>query len=350
MKIVNDTFIHFSWENSGNYNNMMHCINSKKVSRVVIFGPQEHTVIHYDDDLRKSKLFDNFLKKKNIEIIRVVGSPVSKKWNPLYPMLHKKRVYSWETFFANLVVYDSLSKNEIILPSGHTTIKKHFLSLNRKPHPHRCMFIDLMHKHNIQDNGSITWHSYECTEYPYKFKFWNPKILEIPEPNLDLTNLMLSDPHPSFQETLFSVVCESTEDLIFCTEKTYVPIYHKRPFIIFGAKNIHLYLKKMNFKLFDEVIDYSFDSVDDPHKRFELAMLQLKKICEMDPYEILTKVKPKIDYNYVNLLNIFKDAQTYLDPIVFDLTTYDVPNMDRYRNMLTYGQTTEFENLYKNLI
>lgn len=349
MHIFNDTFIHISWENGGNYTKLLRVIKTKKVSQVVIFGPQEHSVLNFDEDVRKSKSFDNYVKQKNIELIRIVGTPIGKKLNPLYYMNHRPNIYSWDTFFANSTVYDSLFINSVE-PVGHGTIKKHFISLNRKPHPHRCMFIDLMHKHELQDFGMTSWHSFECTQYPYDFKHWTPRILELEEPNLNLHNLSLSNPHPSFQETLFSVICESSPDLIFCTEKTYVPIYHRRPFLIFGSKNIHAYLKRLNFKLFDEIIDYSFDKIDDPYERFDAGMLQLKKICEIEPNELLKVLKPKIDHNFVNLLNIFKNAQTYVDNKVIEVVSYDIPSMEYYRNLLYYGQTPAFENIYEDMI
>lgn len=341
--IINKTYIHFSW--SGNYNiqPLINAVVKKIVDTVVIFGPQEHTGIPHDEHYATSIKFDKFMKKHKIKVIRIVGAPIGKKWNPSYLMTTKKNVYSWDTFFAHAVVNHAYSNiPQPLLPLSHTKITKHFISLNRRAHPHRCLFIDLLHKHQLQNNGMVSWHAVDDLSTPYEFKYWEPSRLILDVINEADIDLNLYTPPSQFQETLFSVVCESAENIIFLTEKTFLPIFHKRPFIIFGGKHSNAYLKKLNFKLFDEVIDYSFDRIDDTTKRFDQGLLELKKICSMDPDEVLKLLQPKIEYNYRNLLNITRNSEKYVNPAIFEIVNYGIPEMDYYKEILNYEK---FDNL-----
>lgn len=345
--IVDDTCIYFSWGNNDELTLMMDAIEKKEINKLIIFGPQEHTIIRFDNSPVDAKMFDDYMKSKNIDVTRVVGVAPSKKWNPNYRLSYDKKTYGWDTYFAHATVLESFNSNRS--PLGHTNIKKSFISLNRRAHPHRCEFIDILHKHKLQEHGIITWHKFETYEYYYKFKYWDPVILKIDEPFDIEKNHQLLVPPLQFQETLFSVICESTSDSIFLTEKTYVPIIHKRPFLLVGAKNIHGYLKKLKFKLFDEIIDYSFDSVDDQTERYNMIMIELAKICNHDPNDLLKILKPKIDYNYVNLLNIFKNSIGADPEVVKIVNQYSGP-MELYKDLLNYGKTPNFEKFYNKMI
>lgn len=349
--VINKTYINFSWGSTVNPKMLSHAVIHHPIDRVILFGPEEHTVIHYDEVKSTSIKFEKFMMNHGVSLIRVVGALMNKEWNPKYPMLKKQGVYDWHVFFAQATVLNPvLVKKPYSSLPVHREIKKHFISLNRKAHPHRCLFIDLLHKHELQQHGIITWHNQDHPDPPYEFNYWEPSLLKIEE-NIDLSGEFdMHTPPSQFQETLFSVVCESTPDFIFLTEKTFIPIFNKRPFLIFGAKHINAYLKELKFELFDEIIDYSFDGVDDISERFDLGMVELKKICELDPNKLLKLLKPKIDHNYKNLLNITRNSEEYVDPAIFEIVKYDVPGMEQYRTILNYGKTENFDNLYKLLI
>lgn len=346
--IFDNTYIHFTWESSSDLTPMIDAIEKKEISKLIIFGPQEHTIIRYDNSPIEQTVFNGYLKSKNIDVCRISGAVPSKKWNPNYLLSYDKTAYGWSTYFGHATVLNAVTTGRS--PLGHTDIKKSFISLNRRAHPHRCEFIDILHKHNLQNHGILTWHNYETPEYHYKFKYWNPVNLKIDEPNDVINSNDLWFPPPQFQETLFSVISESASDLLFLTEKTFIPIFHKRPFLLVSAKNIHGYLKKLKFKLFDEIIDYSFDSVDDQTKRYDMIMIELAKICNYDPNDLLKLLKPKIDYNYVNLLNIFKNSVGADAEVVKLVNQYPGPPMEYYKTLLNYGKTPEFKKLYSNMI
>ena len=69
-------------------------------------------------------------------------------------------------------------------------------------------------------------------------------------------------------------------DSALLTEKTFKPIAYRKPFIILGPRTCHSLLEWMDFELYDELFDYSFDHLD-YEERFNSIVTQIKKICKM---------------------------------------------------------------------
>lgn len=62
-------------------------------------------------------------------------------------------------------------------PNKANSFRKLFISLNNRPHYHRCRLMDELHKQNLAHKGIISWH---VTDTPhYDWKFWNPKQLNL---------------------------------------------------------------------------------------------------------------------------------------------------------------------------
>ena len=56
----------------------------------------------------------------------------------------------------------------------------------------------------------------------------------------------------------------------------------KKPFIVFSCVDFHKMLSELGFKLYDEVIDYSFDSEPNIEIRAEKFTKNVSKIVELD--------------------------------------------------------------------
>ena len=101
-------------------------------------------------------------------------------------------------------------------------------------------------------------------------------------------------------------------DSALLTEKAFKPIAYRKPFIILGPRNCHSLLEWMDFELYDELFDYSFDHLD-YEERFNSIVTQIKKICKMPINELADKIKSmkeKIDYNF-NLLQRIDRVDMY---------------------------------------
>jgi hypothetical protein len=114
----------------------------------------------------------------------------------------------------------------------------------------------------------------------------------------------------SFTDSSFQAITETVTEPIFLTEKTFIPILNKKPFIIYGAESINISLTEFGFKLYDEVFNYSFDSIKDKNIRAQEYVKEIKRVCgEYTPTEIYEKLKPTAEYNYRNAIEIMKEKK-----------------------------------------
>jgi GDP-L-fucose synthase len=100
-----------------------------------------------------------------------------------------------------------------------------------------------------------------------------------------------------YSDTLFSVVTETTfeNDSLNITEKSFKPLANCHPFIIIGDQHIHEKLKEFGFELYDDLIDYSFDSIYNNLERFDAVTKEIKRIHELGDGWILFWYKQNIE-------------------------------------------------------
>jgi hypothetical protein len=340
--VDNETIYYFPWHSGSSEEIIFEIEKNPKIKKLVIFGPQEYEPLDLYQNTGFHIMFDTYLKYKGIKLFNVVNTKTDK-------FINRADTIAWEDFFAFSTVYGSIIDGEKYAPMGHSKITSPFISLNRSPHPHRCFFIDMLAKYNLIDTGIVTWHEYGHNP-TYNFEFWkNRSIKTLPNDSVsDSDNgerFKLYKPPSEFSNSLFSLVCESTPHLLFVTEKTFMPIYHKRPFLIAGAKNFHAHLKGMGFKLFDEVIDYSFDSLDTYEDRVNALMEQVKVLCNHNPNKLLNTLKPKLSHNMQNLLNILKNrpgVDSSVKKLAKKISRIN-PQLSYYDTLINFPSTTEFE-------
>jgi len=73
---------------------------------------------------------------------------------------------------------------------------------------------------------------------------------------------------------------------VLLTEKTFKPIKHAQPFIIFGAQGTLQILRDLGYKTFENVLDQSYDSIQNTSERWYYAMDVLINLLSKDITEI----------------------------------------------------------------
>lgn len=207
---------------------------------------------------------------------------------------------------------------------------KIFLSMNRCPRTHRRLALSYLIKNDLLNKSFYSFDSAVIVGDGYTN---NPLIKKYDKIVQDLVTdkiepMYLSKKHgdPSndrlkqediyyFDNSYFSLVQETFYDnsldsssgdiefyeSIFITEKTYRPIYFKHPFIMLGVKGTLAGLRKYGFKTFSPYFDESYDDIDDPVLRFEMALIEVKRLCSLPDDEWLTiqrELLPVLEYNY----------------------------------------------------
>jgi len=168
-----------------------------------------------------------------------------------------------------------------------------FISLNNRAHFHRCCLIDTLAKYKLLKNNIITWHNQEPRGY--NWQHWRPTHKKLEDGFLiDKSQDCLPF---EYDLALFNLISESDDRDVFVTEKTWHAILAGKPFLVQGAPKFHRFLQTAGYKLFDDIIDYSFDSELDMYKRTEMLVQELKKLEKQDYTKIWKKIKPVCDHN-----------------------------------------------------
>jgi len=281
-------------------NSLLDDIEKYKPKNIVIFGLEEWEigdVFRYEFYIKK---IEKILIKYNINITVLLGS-ADYDYYKTYKFLPKinTNIVLWPMFWL-YNTHNFLNTNYKII----NNIDKLFISLNNRPHLHRCKMMDTLYKNDLFKYGDISWMDVNSN---YQFKYWHAEEL-ILDDEYKITTNQFTVPNEYFT-TLFNLIAETTTDVPFLTEKTMMAILLGKPFLILGSKNIHKVLLDHGFKLYDELFDYSFDSYDNVDDRIEMIVENIKNIKDSDYNILWYSVIEKTRYNRNLAYDIIKNKK-----------------------------------------
>lgn len=105
-----------------------------------------------------------------------------------------------------------------------------------------------------------------------------------------------------YTNSYLNVVLETHMDTdqsqgVFLTEKTFKPIKHAQPFVIFGAPHTLAKLRDLGYKTFDQYIDNSYDSIVDTTKRWQAIFDSLEQLLQSNMHEFYINCRDDILHN-----------------------------------------------------
>jgi hypothetical protein len=115
-------------------------------------------------------------------------------------------------------------------------------------------------------------------------------------------------PYKIYNQTWYSVICETWPDRIFYTEKLAKPLIGQRLFVLIGAQHMLKHLRNFGFKTFGTVIDESYDDIEENELRWQMAWNQIENLSNQDPKSIYEKIQSTVDHNYKLIM-----SQNWLD-------------------------------------
>jgi hypothetical protein len=119
------------------------------------------------------------------------------------------------------------------------------------------------------------------------------------------TGLSRVIPIQVFNDTAHSIVAETDHDntLSFFSEKTAKPLIARRMFVAFsGYKFLHN-LRNQGFLTFCDIIDESYDLIENSQERYRAAFDQVRRLCDMDQLEVYNTVKGVLEHNHQHIMN-----------------------------------------------
>ena len=235
-------------------------------------------------------------------------------------------VYHWPTYFlvwnGTKVARPALNKLRWF-PDEHD-INKLFSCRNRVAKPHRVLLLNELTKRGLLNHNHWTLLDptddvedvlFEMTLDDDRHYISGKTVDDDYEPEE-----LYSTPPGQYYSSLIDVVTETAIDSTFRTEKSVWPIVYMKPFMIVGARFINHDLKKYGFKLYDELIDYRFDTIQSPRERIQAVADELQRLqsLDLDLNEQYKLLQPKLEHNLKVYLELCYN-DTYMPPIIKQL-------------------------------
>lgn len=101
------------------------------------------------------------------------------------------------------------------------------------------------------------------------------------------------------KQSLIQIVAETADkDVSFVTEKTWIPLLLGIPFVVVANKNFHKDLyDTFGIEMYDEIIDYHFDSIPDIEMRIHTLVKEINKLRYQNWHELRKKISKKAKRN-----------------------------------------------------
>jgi hypothetical protein len=272
----------------------------------------------YEGTHKKIIEFDTNLEKLDCNFYFVYGSDNPKLYQDFLKDINLKRfkIIYWPTWLVEHTYIqlrrDFINERKLDCKVYDLEIEKDFeklyLNMNLRPRIHRRIMIDKLYNSNLFDCGFTSWNQLytegvgndiiKDDSFYKDFIYWNEEILNLDDISNKNKNFVgeFSD-RILTPKALFNLAGETSMDVPYITEKTFRCIFLKQPFIAFGSTNQNKELLKYGFKLYDNVLDYSFDDEEDVFKRYDLIIEQLIKLKNKDYNELYDLMEPTLEYN-----------------------------------------------------
>lgn len=345
-------------------------IKKNKAPKVIIYNlSTEYTVTWLKDFFNKdanSKFFIlpygfrelyDLLEKNNIQFYLILGC----ERNDIFKYFYINKSPNFNIVFWNtsliFLPYKQLQKfiknQNLNIDIENLSIEKKFdklyINYNNKSRYHRCMLMDYLAQNDLLKHGLNSWNQLSEVNSAlsndfYDFKYWKEEKISI-----DGFEYYVND---EYRPTLLnmncfvSVVTETSEEILFVTEKTYRQILIEQPFICLGAQNQNTILKNYGFELYDEIFDYEFDSKSNIKDRVQGIIDNLNKIKDSDYYELYDKIKEKVKRNKLNAIKIYNEGLYFSDNL--KKIIYDNRGILEYQNINRFSQ--ELINSYMSTL
>jgi predicted DNA-binding protein YlxM (UPF0122 family) len=259
-------------------------------------------------------IFRNFFPKitpwliENDKIIKVlVPNPDNVKINDHIITESTSGIYM---LFADLLLEE--------LPN--TAPDRLFTCYNNNPKLERALLVDELARRHLLQHGIVTFHfpnnvfSDSVTNEPFNgWKYHDGSALKDEEDYcLNATDDYVASAFPrSYLRGFIDVVTESNirKEEFFFTEKTGKSVAALKPFIALANPYYHtrFLVDEFGFELYDELFDYSFDTMVDTTKRIEMIVDNVERLIDMFynesvRTELYETIKPKLLRNKERLI------------------------------------------------
>lgn len=184
----------------------------------------------------------------------------------------------------------------------HTmTRSKDFTALSRVHKWWRATIMSVLHRDKILNNSIWSYNTIDINDqyqdnpielWPFNIEIYMKEFLEKAPYTCDNMSEQDHNNHTNivrehFENSYCNLVLETFFDVdrsggAFISEKTFKPIRHGQPFVVFGAAGTLSTLRSLGYRCFDHTMDNSYDEELDNTKRFKKLLELVKHLHSID--------------------------------------------------------------------
>jgi len=138
-----------------------------------------------------------------------------------------------------------------------------------------------------------------------------------------------------YQNNLFQIISETyfSDSTPWITEKTWLSIVNKRPFIMASSSGTLLKLKKMGFKTFENYLKIPYDTIQNQEQRLNAIVVNTEYwLAYLHNYK--NDVEKDIEYNFQNLIDLAQvnlvKLQNLIDSYKLDCKITELIQLSEY--------------------
>ena len=156
-----------------------------------------------------------------------------------------------------------------------------------------------------------------------------------------------------YENTAINLLCESKYEsdnnsvieFTFLSEKTFRALAFPRPFILIGQKNSLKNIKALGFRTFSDIIDESYDELEDKDrmKKIEEIILDISKKSKEEIYDMWEKCIEIYEHNRKSIfyhVNSFEDFFKKTFPNEYTVMNAEYfASIERTKKLKSYGNS-----------
>ncbi len=238
------------------------------------------------------------------------GQPVKFESN-LVPIKHCEIQFDYtnDMFFSGPKLYqkNKLCKGllEKLLPTYQKSVSRQWDLLLGEESENKDWLYSTIQNHKVLDSTFLTYFGKDTNNGHWSENVVRPKkhTAETLGPlenrfNTQIRCSDLLDPE-IYNMTHYTAVVETTihNDFAMFSEKEAKPIVAKRPFVIFGSCGQLKAFRSLGFKTFDQVIDESYDLIEDKHERWQKVLDSMLQLSEMNHIKVHNELASVLIHN-----------------------------------------------------
>jgi len=224
----------------------------------------------------------NFFQSKNPKIVFFPEDELHCTYYPIIPQINPTKKFSclnsnkWSHRILTYIhLYDKPYFNEIIFGWGRRT----------------DWTLDFLEQEDFINDIVIT------DEEKIKLASMPKRILAHPDDDTNHNDRTTN--HIAYTDACLNIITEtrsknSTPQL---TEKSLKPILSGQFFIMIGSSGLIQHMRVIGFDTFDDIIDHSYDNIEDERERISTAIKELDRLNEVDLFELHAQCKERFVKN-----------------------------------------------------